>query len=86
MSIEAGNFEVDTWSNGEAYAEFSTEAAVVTLAMADSADPFLSEMVDTPLDEGVLLTLQWLLDENGNPLSFGSRRHPLQSGAESDRG
>ena len=40
--------------------------------MADNADPFLSEMVDTPLDESVLLTLRWpLSEESGDPLSFG---------------
>ena len=40
--------------------------------MADNADPLLSEMVDTPLDEGVLLTLRWpLSEESGDPLSFG---------------
>ncbi|MEE2777688.1 MAG: hypothetical protein VYE73_13115 [Acidobacteriota bacterium] len=76
LSAEAGIFEVDTWDNGEGYAEFSAEAEVVTLAMADNADPFLSQMFDTPLDEGVLLTLRWPLDEDGDPLNFDSGSLP----------
>ena len=79
LSISAGDFEVDTWDDGEGYAQLSAESAAVAVVSIDDADLFLSEMVNAgSLADNIPLRLRWPLSKSCDSLSFSGA--PLSEG------